>query len=101
MMDGEYVAVISSVRDAGGGWDFTIGVGSMAYTYRCEFDKASAWRVRNLWVAAGLPVRRGPQTVDPNKLVGRGIGVTIEGGYISAVFRADEVQLCCPTCGLA
>lgn len=81
---GDYPAKITKVQDAkakGDGtdmWLFTIEVKGATYPLYCKFQENQLWKIRNLAVAAGMNVPKKRIKLDPNKLVGRSIGVTLE-----------------------
>lgn len=105
-MMGDYKATIAKVQDAkkkdGGApmWLFTIKVGTGLYPYYCSFEENVLWKIRNLCVAAGLNVPKKRLQVDPNKLVGKAIGVTLEDeeyegkmqSSVGAVFPTSELE---------
>jgi hypothetical protein len=82
--EGDYKATIKSVKDAPSKkdninqWLFTIQVGSGTYPYYCKHQENQYWKIRNLLQAAGMNVPKKRVKVDPNKLVGRNIAVTLE-----------------------
>lgn len=86
--DGDYLAKVTKVVDhkskAGNkSWLYTISITSpkgkgATYPYYCGVDADQLWKVRNLFVAAGLNVPKKKVRLDPNKAVGRAIGVTLE-----------------------
>jgi len=103
---GDYKAKILNVADgeskAGNDqWVFGIQLeGKRAvYPYYCQLSEKSLWKIRNLLIAAGLAVPKKRVGVDPNKVVGKTIGVSMEDdeyegkakSVIVAVFPADEV----------
>lgn len=105
---GDYKAKIVKVADhksnAGNeGWVFSIttpgGNGRATYPYYTTLDEKSLWKVRNLFIAAGMAVPKKRVKVDPNKLVGKVIGVSLEDdeydgkmkSVIQATFPADEL----------
>jgi hypothetical protein len=73
---------------------------SAAYPYYCTLNAESLWKVRNLLIAAGVTVPKKKVNVDPNKLVGREIGVTLDDdeyegkmkSVITAVFPAEDLD---------
>ena len=85
---GDYKAKITKVEDhtskgsnVADNWVFTIVLTSRArntYPYYCGFDDKQAWKIRGLCMAAGLAVPKKRVKVDPNKLVGKFIGVAME-----------------------
>lgn len=106
---GDYKAKITKVADhkshAGNeGWVFSIvtpgGNGRATYPYYCTIDEKSLWKVRNLFIAAGMAVPKKRVKVDPNKLVGKVIGISLDDdeyegkmkSQIVATFPADELD---------
>lgn len=85
--EGDYPAKVVKVEDhqskAGNDqWLFTIqiteGPGKGAsYPYYCGLDTDALWKVRNLMVACGINVAKSKLKVDPNKAVGRPVGITL------------------------
>ena len=62
-------------------WTFTLtipGDSTASYPYRCVLNENNIWKVRNLFIAAGVQVPKKRLAVDPNKIVGREIGGTLE-----------------------
>lgn len=105
--EGDYKAKIVKVADhesdAGNdGWVFTIKLDkkSGSYPYYCMFTPESLWKIRNLMVAAGKKVPKKRVQVDPNSVVGKAIGVTMEDdeyddklkSIIVNVFPVDELD---------
>lgn len=82
--EGDYKATIKSVQDSPSKkdnvnqWLFTIQVGTGTYPYYCKMQENQFWKIRNLLQAAGMNVPKKRVKVDPNKLVGRNIAVTLE-----------------------
>lgn len=104
--EGDYRAKILKVVDAPSKkdntpqWLFTIQVGSGTYPYYCMHQENQLWKIRNLLVAAGMTVPKKKVAVDPNKLVGKTIAVTLEDdeydgkaqSNIAATFPASELS---------
>lgn len=107
--EGDYAAKIVKVEDGeskgDGGFQyiFTIKLekySQYAYPYYCKLQENQLWKIRNLLVAAGLTVPKKKLKVDPNKAVGKMIGVTMaddeyEGkmkSVIDAIFPASELS---------
>jgi hypothetical protein len=106
--EGDYYAVITDVSDhtskeGNDGWVFTVKVNGdsrATYPYYCNFDKEQLWKSRGLCIAAGLKVPSSKVKMDPNKLVGRGIGIALEDdeyegrmkSVIAAVFPKDDIS---------
>jgi hypothetical protein len=105
--EGDYHAVIDSVDDhessqGNSGWVFTIRVNGdprASYPYYVNFETNQLWKSRGLCIAAGIKVPSGKVKLDPNKLVGKSIGVALvddeyEGrvkSTIDAVFPSDDM----------
>jgi hypothetical protein len=104
--EGDYRAKVVSVADAPSKkdgimqWLFTIEAGSGTYPYYCKHQENQLWKIRNLLVAAGISVPKKRVKVDPNVLVGKIIGVTLEDdeyegklqSNIAATFPASELE---------
>lgn len=83
---GDYLAIITKVEDAvtktqKDSWIFSIKIKerpSSVFRYQCLLEEKSLWKVRNLAVAAGKTVPKRRLKLDPNSLVGKLIGVTVE-----------------------
>lgn len=48
------------------------------YPYRCKLDKQNAWKIRNVFEAVGKKVAQKMLSVDPQQVVGKMIGATLE-----------------------
>lgn len=104
---GDYRATITSVADHASakdpnGWVFSIALVDdprAIYPLYCQTTPASLWKVRNLFIACGKDVPKKRIAVDPNKVVGQEIGVSLDDdeyegnpkSVVSATFPADEV----------
>jgi hypothetical protein len=79
---------------------FIIEVGHGTYPYYCKHQENQLWKIRNLLLAAGKSVPKKRVKVNPNDLVGRSIGVTLEDdeyegkakSVISAVMPLSELD---------
>lgn len=85
MPEGDYPARITKVEDSKSGadegfmWLFTIQVDKGGtYPYYCKLVENQLWKVRNLCIAAGMNVPKKRLKLDPEKLVGKRIAVTLE-----------------------
>ena len=83
---GDYLAKIKGVEDAKAKdgvhqYLFSIQIvdkpGSV-FPYYCKLQENQLWKLRNLFIAAGKTVPKKKVKVDPNQIVGKLIGVTIE-----------------------
>lgn len=108
---GDYVAKIVEVKDGKSKkddefqWIFKIKLqdsrySSASYPYYCKLSENQLWKLRNLFVAAGLNVPKKKVKVDPNRVIGKLIGVTMEDdeydgklkSVIGATFPASEIE---------
>jgi len=105
--EGDYYAHIVKVDDhkAKSGsdtWLFTIKVDGdprSAYPYYVGTDDNQLWKVRALFVACGVPVPSKRVKADPNKLVGKALGLALEDdeyegrvkSAIVATFPVDDI----------
>jgi len=76
-------------------WVFAIQLeddASAVYPHRCVLNENNIWKVRNLLVAAGMTVPKKRVKVDPSKVVGKTIGITLEDdeyeGKLKSVVQA-------------
>ncbi|AVR56954.1 hypothetical protein PBI_TRISCUIT_81 [Microbacterium phage Triscuit] len=111
---GDYAAIITKVEDATTkskkeSWLFTIKLKSKpssVFRYQCILEENMLWKVRNLAIAAGKTVPKKRLKLDPNQLVGKLIGVSIEdaedykdkpqseiGGVFPAAELGDDASL--------
>lgn len=73
---------------------------SAVYPYYCTLADNMLWKIRNAFIAAGLPVPKSKGKLDVAKLVNKEVGVTLEDdeyegkpkSVISAVFHKDELE---------
>ena len=109
MDEGDYLATVKAVTEKESKksglpmWEFVIGLNdrqSATYGYYCVLDGQQLWKVRNLLIAAGISVPKKRVKVDPNKVVGRTVAITLEDdeyegkekSTIAAVFSAEELE---------
>lgn len=105
---GDYLAKITKAEDAVAKGDgvfqylFTLRLekySQLAYPYYCKLTENQLWKLRNLLIAAGINVPKKRVKLDPSKVIGKFIGVTMEDdeydgklqSTISAVFPASEL----------
>jgi hypothetical protein len=94
------VATVKKKDGSGKQWLFTIKAGSGIYPYYCGFEENVLWKIRNIFVAAGFNVPKKKVAIDPEKLVGKKIAVTLgDDEYdgklqsnIEAVFPLSELE---------
>jgi len=104
---GDYKAKITQVQDVRKKddptkkmWLFTFEVGTGTYPYYCTFDAKSLWKIKQLFAAAGVPVPKKKQKLDPNKVVKKFIGVTLDDddyadklrSSVESVFPVSELE---------
>lgn len=106
---GDYLARVARVEDRPvkdtkePQWMFVISLESVrgrAYPYYCKLQANQLWKVRNLFLAGGLTIPKKKVRLDPNKVVGKLVGVTMEDddydgklqSVIAEVFPASELQ---------
>lgn len=106
---GDYLAKIVKVEDAIASGDktpqylFTIQIVSHSATklpYYCKLQENQLWKLRNILVAAGMSVPKKRINLDPNKVVGKEIGVSMvddeydgkDKSVIDAVFPVSELD---------
>lgn len=83
---GDYLATIIKVEDAKAKdgifqYLFSIRIDkhpSSVLPYYCKLQENQLWKLRNLFIAAGITIPKKKVKVDPNRLVNRKIGVTVE-----------------------
>jgi hypothetical protein len=85
--DGEYRAKVVEIRDdpAKDGeamWLFLFKLNedsTATYPYYCKLVDNQLWKLRNLFIAAGQPLPKRAVKIDPNKVVGKEVGLILEG----------------------
>jgi hypothetical protein len=107
---GDYLAKVTKVQDAPSKadgihqWLYTVEL-QQAHTdrkfpYYCKLQENQLWKLRNLFLAAGIVVPKKKVRVDPSKIINKLIGVTLEDdeydgkmqSNIAAVFPASELE---------
>lgn len=107
---GDYLLTISKVvnttsKAGNKQWLFTLtgktgAVKGAQYPYYCGKDSDNLWKVRNLAIAAGYNIPKEVITFDPNKLVGRDVGATMDDdeyegklkSVIAAVMPPSDIE---------
>lgn len=105
--EGDYAAKVLKVQDSPAKdgvhqWLFTVEIPGEGgkYPYYCKLQENQLWKLRNLCLAAGIQVPKKKVKVDPNKLVGKMVAVTMEDdeyegkkqSVIGAVFPISELS---------
>lgn len=101
--EGEYLAKVTEVRDdpAKDGeamWTWIIKPvddASAAYPYYVKLVDNQLWKLRNLFIAAGLPLPKKAVKIDPNKVVGRTIGIVLEDDEYEGKMKS-VISACLP-----
>lgn len=100
--EGDYAAVITKVEDAESKenkdfmYVFTIKLDKFSqnsYPYRCKITENQLWKLRNIAVAAGLNVPKKRMKFDPNKVVGKRVGVTMEDDEYEGKPKSDVAAI--------
>lgn len=73
---------------------------SAVYRYNCTITEKSLWKWRNILVAAGVAVPKKKVKIDPDKIVGKDIGISLDDdeyegkmrSQIVSVFSADDLS---------
>lgn len=89
-----------SKKDGGKMWLYTIQVGTGTYPLYCKLEENQLWKIRNLYIAAGKNIPKKRVNLDPNLVVGRDIGVTLEDeeyegkmqSNVSTTFPTSELE---------
>lgn len=105
--EGDYPARVTKVEDSKSSaddvfmWLFTLTTDTGGtYPYYCKLQENQLWKVRNLCIAAGMNVPKKRLKLDPEKLIGKRIAVTLEDGEyegkkqseVNAVFPLAELD---------
>lgn len=104
---GDYTAKVVSVddepaKDGTPMWCFGIvadDVPRAVYPYYCKLQENQLWKVRALFGAVGVEVGKRKVRIDPNKLIGKSLGIALEDdeyegrlkSVIAEVFPQSEV----------
>lgn len=105
---GDYLATVTKVeqQDSKAGdpmWVFTFeleDVPRATYPHYCVLTDNQYWKIKNLFAATGVDVGRRKVKVDPNKVIGKQVGVGMEDdeyegrlkSVIMDVFPADDLD---------
>jgi len=107
--EGDYAAIITKVEDAESKSDqefqylFTFKLkkySQYSYPYYCKLTENQLWKLRNIAIAAGLNVPKKRMKFDPNRVVGKEVGVTMADdeyngkmkSVIDSVFPVSELS---------
>lgn len=81
---GDYVAKVTQVQTVKAKssgekqWLYTIKIGGSTYPLYIQFAENTLWKLRNLFAATGISIPSKRVNVDPNKVVGKTIGVALD-----------------------
>lgn len=106
--EGDYAAKVTKVEDTKTKdteefmYLFTIKLDKFSqnsYPYYCKLTENQLWKLRNIMVAGGINVPKKRMKLDPNKVVGKSVGVTMEDdehegkmkSQIAAIFPIAEL----------
>lgn len=106
---GDYIATVVRVEDRPtkeskeAQWMYVISLDSIrgtGYPYYCKLQANQLWKVRNLFLAGGLAIPKKKVRLDPNRVVGKKIAVTMEDdeydgklqSVIAEIFPPSELQ---------
>lgn len=104
---GEYVAKVTAVyasesKSGNEMWVFAFqptDKRDAVYPYYCLLDPDNLWKIRNVAEAAGIAVPKKRIALDPNKLVGKTVGIELEDdeydgkmkSVIANIFKPEDV----------
>jgi hypothetical protein len=106
---GDYLATVTRVEDRPtketkeAQWMYVISLDSIrgtGYPYYCKLQANQLWKVRNLFLAGGLTIPKKKVKLDPNRVVGKKVAVTMEDdeydgklqSVIAEIFPPSELE---------
>ena len=109
MPRGDYLARVKAVEDRPtkeskeAQWMYVIhleNVRGAGYPYYCKLQANQLWKIRNLFLACGVAIPKKKVRLDPNKIVNKLLGITLEDdeydnkkqSIITELFPASELQ---------
>lgn len=77
---GRITAVVDSPskKDDTPMWVFTVEVNGETYPYYCKLVENQLWKIRLIFGAAGIVIPKKRMKIDPNRIVGKWVGVTLQ-----------------------
>ena len=105
--EGDYllkiIKVEETLKDEVPMWNFHCqaeDLKSAVYPFYCKLQENQLWKLRNLLIAVGIEVPKKRVGIDPNKLIGKIFGATLEDdeyegkpkSVIAATFPASELD---------
>lgn len=99
---GDYLAKITKCEDSPTKetkepqWLYTISLvdkyTDRIFPYYCKLQANQLWKVRNLFLAAGVTIPKRKVKLDPNRVVGKLIGITLEDDEYDGKLQSNIVQ---------
>lgn len=104
---GDYLAKVTKVVDSPTKdtkepqWLFTIALvdkfTDRRFPYYCKLAENQLWKIRNLFIAAGITIPKKKLKLDPNRVVGKMIGVTLEDDEYDGKLQSNIVATLSPS----
>lgn len=94
-IEGDYKGRITMVQDQESKkdqipmWLYTVEVNGETYPYYCKLVENQLWKVRAIFAAAGIVIPKKRMKIDPNKIVGKYIGVTLQDAEYEGRLQSD------------
>lgn len=64
---------------------------SAVYRYNCPLSEKSLWKIRNILVAAGVSVPKKKVKIDPERIVGKEVGMSLDDDEYEGKMRSQIV----------
>jgi len=74
-------------------WVWDIKIGASTYPYYTQLEPDVLWKVRGLFAAAGLNVPKKRVKLDPSRVIGRYIGVTLDDDEYEGKLKSIIVSM--------
>lgn len=94
-IEGDYKGRITMVQDQESRkdnapmWVYTVEVNGETYPWYCKLVENQLWKVRAIFAAAGIVIPKKRMKIDPNKIVGKYIGVTLQDAEYEGRLQSD------------
>lgn len=99
---GDYLAKVTAVEDRPTKdtkepqWLFTVELvdkyTDRKFPYYCKLVENQLWKVRNLFLAAGMAIPKKKVKLDPNRIVGKLVGITLEDDEYDGKLQSNLAQ---------
>jgi len=99
---GDYLAKVTKCEDSPtkelkeAQWLYTIELvekfTDRKFPYYCKLQANQLWKVRNLFLAAGISIPKRKVKLDPNRVVGKLVGVTLEDDEYDGKMQSSPAQ---------